>query len=139
MAARVASVRVMQTRSMQSVVPDGEPSVLSSVGRAIEAGQRLIVDRVDLAKLDVLRALSNTFRGTALLLGGGLLLAIGWTALSAAATIVLHDRGLGWAASACATGVANVLVGALLAGIGVRAAQGEASPWTTTSNGETSS
>ena len=139
MAARVASVKVMQTRSVQRVAPDGEPSVLSSVGRAIEAGQRLIVDRVDLAKLDVLRALSNTFRGTALLLGGGLLLAIGWTALSAAATIMLHDRGFGWAASACATGVANVLVGALLAGIGVRAAQGEAPPWTTTSNGETSS
>ena len=125
--------------TIQTNVSTEEPSVLSAFGRALDAGQRIIVDRVDLAKLDVLHAISDTFRGTALLVCGGVLVAIGWAALSAAAIVGLHSLGLVWAASACVVGVSNLVLGGLLVAVGVLAARGEG-PWKkTTKNGATSS
>lgn len=126
--------------SLQTSVSDStqEPSVLSAVGRAIEAGQRIIVDRVDLAKLDVLSAIADTFRGTALLVFGGLLVGIGWMALSAAAIVLLHGFTFSWAASACLVGGVNLLLGGSLIAVGMHAARGEG-PWKTTPNGATNS
>jgi hypothetical protein len=100
-----------------------ELSLASAAERAIDAGQRFIADRIDLARLDVTNALIEAIQGSGLLVVGTVMGAIGWAGLSVAATLILNQSIGNWAASMGAIGALNVLLGGLLSVVGVRKAQ----------------
>lgn len=95
-----------------------EPTIVTALGRAIDAGQRIIVNRIDLARLDVVDMLNRVMRGGMLIMIGGVLLAVGWLAFSAAA-IIFGERYVSLPASAAVVGALNAAigVGALFVGI----------------------
>lgn len=101
-----------------------EPSVGTSLGRAIEAGQRLVVNRLDLARLDVMHAVSRISRSAVFVAAGALLACVGWVALTVAA-IVFGQQYMTWPASAALVGLFNAVVGAALIAFGVQRAQHE--------------
>jgi hypothetical protein len=57
-----------------------EPSLIDAVLRVIEASQRLVLDRVDLARLDIARLASHALRGAVLVAVGAVLIAGAWFA-----------------------------------------------------------
>lgn len=57
-----------------------EPSLIDAVLRVIEASQRLVLDRVDLARLDVARLASYALRGAVFVAVGAVLIAGAWFA-----------------------------------------------------------
>jgi len=103
----------MGTPPMERHSEETEPSVVAGVGRAIEAAQRLLAHRIDLARLDILELLRRLqFIGAAVVCGG-LFVAIGWLAVTVAVTLALEGV-LGLPMSAAASGVGNVALGVLI-------------------------
>jgi hypothetical protein len=102
-----------------------EPTIAGAAGRAIEAGHRLLIRRIDLARLDVIRILNDALRGSVVLVAGTILMLVGWTSLSVAAVLALQPMTGSWVVGSAIVGAANVSVGILLAGAGMRIAQPE--------------
>ena len=67
------------------------PSVVDSIIRVLEAGQRIIIDRIDLARFDLGNGASRALYGAAFAIIGAALLTTGWIALLAALVIWLQD------------------------------------------------
>jgi hypothetical protein len=117
---------MMPSRTLRSPAlaeHEAEPSVVAAAGRAIEAGHRVLVKRIDLARYDILRMLTDALRGSVLLAAGAVLTVVGWTALSVAAVLMLQPYTANWAVSSGIVGAVNVAFGALLAAAGMRKAQ----------------
>lgn len=108
------------------VMPNGEthsePSVVSALGRAIDAGQRIVVDRIDLARLDILDVVGRTVRGGTMIALGAVLLAVGWLAFSGAA-ILYGQTYVSLPASAAIVGAINAGLGTLILAIGIQRAR----------------
>jgi hypothetical protein len=68
-----------------------EPSLVESVLRVVEAGHRLVLDRIDLARFDLGQLAARTLRGTVLIAAGAFLLSGAWFALMAGAIVWLHQ------------------------------------------------
>ena len=90
-----------------------ERSVVDTLHRVFEAGQHLVLDRVELMRLDLTQAASRTVRGVLLMGAGGLLLA-GALAMLLAVIVTLLDRVMSLPA-------AIMLVGGVVAALGVAA------------------
>jgi hypothetical protein len=98
-----------------------EPSIIDAVLRVIEASQRLVLDRVDLARLDVARLASHAMRGAVLVAVGAVLIAGAWFA--ALGVIVLWLRPyLSPTGSLAIIAVATLIAGAASVSSGVRRA-----------------
>ena len=65
---------------MEPQLQTHEPSFIDAVLRVIEASQRLVLDRVDLARLDVARLATYALRGAVLVAVGAVLIAGAWFA-----------------------------------------------------------
>jgi hypothetical protein len=95
------------------VEADARPD--SSVGgalvRAVEAAERIVVNRIDLARLDILGAITDVARTGGLLVCGGFLLAIGWTGVSLAGALLLERLTGSWPLSAALIGAVNLVLG----------------------------
>lgn len=95
-----------------------EPSLLDSVIRAFEAGQRVVLDRLDLAYFDLSQLATRTLRGAALIAIGAVLLSGSWFALMGAVVVWLQPylalplSILLVAAASAALGVAALATGA---------------------------
>lgn len=92
----------------------GEPGLVSALGRAIESAQGIVVNRIDLAKLDVLDTMSDMIRAGGMVVCGSLMMAIGWACLSVAAVVLIEEWTLNLPLSAALVGAINMLVGALV-------------------------
>lgn len=94
------------------------PRIADTAVRVIEAGQRVLLDRLDLARFDLgrLMALGGRALAAAALATG--LLAGAWFALLAAAALLLHGA-LQWSLPACLALVAAVAAGAGIATVGL--------------------
>ena len=99
-----------------------EPSVVTALGRAIDAGQRIVVKRIDLARLDTLDMVSRVAHGGMMIVIGGVLLAVGWLAFSSAAIIYGQDY-FTLSGSAAIVGAINAGVGILVLSIGIQRAR----------------
>jgi hypothetical protein len=64
-----------------STVLPPEPSISDALARLIEAGQRVVSDRLDLIRLDLAHAALIGLRGVALIAAGAVLLGGAWIAL----------------------------------------------------------
>lgn len=107
--------------------PHSEPSLVGSLGRVIEAGQRIVVNRIDLVRVDVLDIIARTVRGSAMVVIGGVILLVGWVALSCAA-ILVGEMFVSLPASAAIVGLANAALGAAFVTLGVERTAGKLPP-----------
>jgi len=99
-----------------------EPSLLDTVIRVFEAGQKLILDRLDLAYFDLTQLASRTLRGAVMVLAGALLLAGAWFALLGAVVVWLQ-QSMSLIASLLVVCGLNVVLGGVAVVVGVRGAQ----------------
>jgi uncharacterized membrane protein YqjE len=93
--------------------PGEAPSEIDAVDRMVDAAQRLVTERIELARLDMQEALATTLWRT---LGLGFILLLqltGWWTLIAAAVLKLDDR-LPLAASLALVGLLHIVTGAAL-------------------------
>ena len=90
-----------------------EPSAGSAVERAVEAAQRIAVERLELMKLEAEEGLGRLLRRAGLMLAAGLITIFGWTGLATALVVVLAER-LPLATSLAIVAGSHVLVGIVL-------------------------
>ncbi len=77
--------------ALQSTDPGArDPSISDALVRVFEAGQRIVLDRVDLARFDLAQIATRTLRGAVLVAVGALLIAGAWFALITGAVLWLH-------------------------------------------------
>ena len=89
-----------------------EPSLVDSLIRVVEAGQRLLLDRLDLARFDLSQLVNRTMRGVAFIAGGAVLLIGACFALLGGAVMWLHQSMYLSLAASC------LIVAAVAAGLG---------------------
>ena len=102
--------------------PLSEPSLVDSVIRVLEAGQRLVLDRVDLLRFDLSQLAARTLGGAVLIGVGAFLLAGAWF-MSMGAVVVWLQQYLSLSASLAAVAAATAGVGAGAIAIGIRRGQ----------------
>lgn len=96
-----------------------EPSLVDSVIRIFEAGQRVVLDRLDLARFDLSQLATRASRGTALVAVGALLLTGAWFTLLGGAVVWLEQyRSL--PVSLAAVAVVSAALGGAAIALGVR-------------------
>jgi uncharacterized membrane protein YqjE len=93
--------------------PSEPPAEIDAVERVVDAAQRLVVERIELARLDVQEAMATTLWRT---MGFGivaLLQLAGWWTLIAAVVVKLDDR-LPLSSSLAIVGLLHILAGGAL-------------------------
>ncbi len=100
-------------------VHEEEVSTASALAHVFEAGQRVVIDRIDLALLEARFVADRSIRGALLLGLGAFLAAVGWCALSAVAILLLAPR-LEMIVSLAIVGAANGSLGAVCLAAGGR-------------------
>jgi hypothetical protein len=96
-----------------------EPSVGDALIHLLESGQRLVLDRIDLARFDLRELADRTVRAAALAVTGGVLLAGGWFMAMASAAVWLRQY-LPLAASLAVVAVASAVLGAAAIAVALR-------------------
>lgn len=102
--------------------PPSEPSLVDSVVRVVEAGQHLVLDRVDLLRFDLSELARRTLGGTALIGVGAFLLAGAWCTFMGAVVVWLQQY-LPLSASLAAVAAATAGLGTGTIAIGIRRGQ----------------
>jgi len=91
------------------------PSVVGSVERMFEAGQRLLIERIDLARLEAQDAIARALRTAIFVIVGGTLGFTGWLALMACMIVALRDyAGFPTATSILVVALAHAIGGGAL-------------------------
>ena len=104
--------------------PPPEPSLVDSVIRIFEAGQRVVLDRVDLARFDLSQFATRALRGAALVAVGAVLLCGAWFTLMGGAVVWLQTY-VTLTTSLVVVAVVSALLGVVAIQAGVRRAQAE--------------
>ncbi len=99
-----------------------EPSLLDSVIRIFEAGQRVILDRLDLARFDLGEVATRALRGAALVAVGAVLLCGAWFTLIGGAVVWLQAY-VSLPASLALVAAGSAALGAVAIAAGIRRAQ----------------
>ncbi|MGH7788071.1 MAG: phage holin family protein [Candidatus Binatia bacterium] len=99
-----------------------DPSIVDALLRVFESGQRIVLDRVDLARYDLAQLAAGALRGTALIAGGAVLVASAWFTLMAGVVVWAH-QSLSLVASLALVGGINGLLGVLAIMAGVERAR----------------
>ncbi|MEO6025985.1 MAG: phage holin family protein [Candidatus Binatia bacterium] len=94
--------------------PPAEPSAISAAERAVEAAQRIAVERLELMRLELVDGLSDVVKRAGAVLAAGFVAILGWTGLAIALAVVLSDY-MPAAASIAIVGGLHLLIGLLLA------------------------
>ena len=102
-----------------------DPTLTDSLMRVIEAGQRLILDRLDLAYFDLSQLAVRTLHGAVLIVFGAILLAGAWFTVLAGAVIWLHQY-FTLASSLLLVAAINAVIGAIAIVIGGKRTQSTA-------------
>jgi hypothetical protein len=102
--------------------PPSEPSLVDSLVRVVETGQRVVLDRVDLLRFDLSQLVSRTLGGAVLIAVGAFLLAGAWFTFMGAMVVWLQQY-LSLFASLAAVATATACFGAGAIAIGMRRGQ----------------
>jgi hypothetical protein len=100
-----------------------EPSIVEAIGRVVDAGQRVLVNRFDLVRLDVTEVATRTLHSAVVLVLGALVLGVAWVSFSAALVVWLRAY-VTLAGSLALVGCGNAVAGGLLVVLGARRASG---------------
>lgn len=97
------------------------PGLADTAFRVVEAGQRVLLDRIDLARLDVMRLLSLGARTALAMAVGTVMLSGAWCALVIALALQLQT-GLAWSLplSLAVVAVGSAVGGVALIAFGLR-------------------
>ncbi len=68
------------------------PSAITAAERAIEAAQRIVVERIELIRLETQDALASVLRRIGLVLATAVVAVFGWCGLAVAAALLLAER-----------------------------------------------
>lgn len=90
-----------------------QPSGVSAAERAVEAAQRIAVERLELMRLEFMDGISGLLKRTGLILAAGLVTILGWCGLATALVIVLAER-MPLAAAVAAVAGTHVVAGIVL-------------------------
>jgi hypothetical protein len=99
-----------------------EPGISDSIIRLFEAGQRVVLDRVDLARFDLAQLAATSLRAAAFVGVGAVVLSGAWFAVLAAAVIWAAPY-VSLPAALAGAGLASLVAGALLIAAGVKRAR----------------
>jgi len=69
-----------------------EPSAVGAAERAVEAAQRIVVERLELLRLELVDAAARIVERMGLMLLAGFVIALGWCGLAVALVMVLSER-----------------------------------------------
>lgn len=94
-----------------------EPSAVSAVERAVDAAQRIAVERLELMRLEIAESLARVAKGSGLMAAAALIVVFGLAGLAAALVVVLAER-LPLAASIAIVAGGHVVVGIVIAAVG---------------------
>ena len=87
-----------------------EPNAVTAAERAVDAAQRIVVERLELLRLELVDAAARLVERMGLMLLAGFVVALGWCGLVVALVMVLADR-MPWPASVAAVAGVHVLAG----------------------------
>ncbi len=108
-----------RTTGYSARVPEDDRSMVDSLRKVFEAGQHLVLDRLDLMRWDVTAGAGRTVRGGVMVAAGGLLLAgAGFMVLAAIAALLA--RVMPASAAIMLVAGATALVALAVMTIGVR-------------------
>jgi hypothetical protein len=93
-----------------------EPSIVAALGHVVGASERVLIDRIELARLDAVDALTRTLADTVFLACGAALVLCGWLSLSAVAVLICLSF-LPLPAGLAIVGASNMVLGAGLVGL----------------------
>lgn len=96
----------------------GVPALWEATLDVFEAGQQLILDRIELVRAEISEDLSRLALGLAFVVGAGVLALLGYVTFLAA-IIVLLAKALSTEAALAIGGGFHLLIGVLLAAVGV--------------------
>jgi hypothetical protein len=105
--------------------PSAEPSLVDSLVRVVEAGQRIVLDRIDLARFDVSHAATRLLSAAALLGVGTMLMTGAWFLLMGGAVAWLQPQ-LSLPLSFVVAAVLTVAVGGAALAVGASRMREEA-------------
>ena len=94
--------------------PSTEPSAISAAERAVEAAQRIVVERLELMRLEMMDGLGNLFARAGAVMAAAFVAILGWTGLAIALAVILTDY-MHPAASIAFVGGLHLLIGIALA------------------------
>lgn len=91
--------------------PPVEPSAVSAAERAVEAAQKIAVERLELIRLELMEGIAGLMQRAGLVLAAGLVVILGWCGLAVAVVVLLAER------LPLATAIAVVAGGHVLLGV----------------------
>jgi hypothetical protein len=94
--------------------PSAEPSAISAAERAIEAAQRIVVERLELMRLELMDGLDRMLTRAGAVMAAVFVALLGWTGLAIALAVILADY-MHPAASIALVGGVHMLIGVALA------------------------
>lgn len=111
---------------MSAAPPQAEPpGITDTAVRVIEAGQRVLLDRLDLARFDLTRLVTLGARAAAALAAATVLLSGAWFAVMAAVAVhIQNDTELSLPASLLLVALVSALAGIAAIAIGLRRVSG---------------
>lgn len=76
----------------QSETAPAEPSAVSAAERAVEAAQRIAVERLELMRLEFMDGVASLMQRAGLMLAAGLVAILGWCGLAVAVVVLVAER-----------------------------------------------
>ncbi len=105
-----------------------QPSVVGSVERMFDAGQRLLIERIDLARLEAQDAMGRALWTALVVLVGATIAFTGWMALMAWLILALRDSaGMPMPTSVAIVGLGHAMIGGALVFYGLARTGAESS------------
>jgi hypothetical protein len=108
------SHEVLDDRHEPAPSHNGEPSAISAAERAVEAAQRIVVERLELMRLEVMEGFGSVLKRAGAVMAAGFVAILGWTGLAIALAVILADY-MHPAASIALVGGLHMLIGIALA------------------------
>lgn len=94
-------------------MPAAEPSAISAAERAVEAAQRIAVERLELVRLELMDGLAGLMRRAGLMLAAGVVVMLGWCGLAVAVVMMMAER-IPLATAVALVAGTHVLIGIVL-------------------------
>lgn len=99
------------------------PSITAAVERVLSSGQRVLVDRIELLRIEAKEDIETAMRGAALSIGGAVLLFYGWIVIVAGLVYVTWGT-LSLGAALALAAAFHVFGGAMALWLGTRTLRG---------------
>lgn len=75
-----------------SETQSAEPSAVSAAERAVEAAQKIAIERLELIRLEFLDGIAGLMQRAGLMLAAGLVTILGWCGLAVAVVVMVAER-----------------------------------------------